>query len=404
MRSGERVTGLLVTFTEGAASLRGRSLLPLLGMGREVPDGRMYLSDKGYLALDWSIDRSEGYYDGVREIMSEIAQELGAKYTDDPLWFLRRSITVQPQVDGQLTKIFVKSGDTVEAGTVLMQIDPSRQEAQVSTAQANRASRLATLAFAKQQLERVQRLFDSGATSKQDLDQAKSNVQAAQADVDALGAQIRQNQVQLEYYRITAPAHTVVGDIPVRVGDHVTPQTVLTTLSDNSGLEAYISIPVERAAQLKNGMDVLLLDAAGAPTAHGTVHFVAAQVNPDTQSSLIKTDVLEPKTELRAEQSVRARVVWATHEGVMVPALSVVRLNGQSFVYVAVEDGGKLVARQRPVELGELTGPTYVVRAGLKPGEKIVAQGAMKLQDGAPIAEQPDQPPPASQPAAPKKS
>jgi cholesterol oxidase len=73
-----------------------RSLLPLLGMGREVPDGRMYLSENGYLALDWSLDRSEGYYDGVREIMGEIARELGAKYRDDPLWFLRRSITVHP--------------------------------------------------------------------------------------------------------------------------------------------------------------------------------------------------------------------------------------------------------------------------------------------------------------------
>src|SRR5262245_39635054 len=62
----------------------------------------------------------------------------------------RRSITVQPQVDGQLVKIFVKSGDVVEPNTALMQIDPSRQEAAVLSAQATRASRLATLAFAKQ--------------------------------------------------------------------------------------------------------------------------------------------------------------------------------------------------------------------------------------------------------------
>lgn len=73
-----------------------RSMLPLLGMGREVPDGRLYLSDNGYLDLDWSLDRSDAYYDGVRGIMGEIARELGAKYHDDPLWFLRRSITVHP--------------------------------------------------------------------------------------------------------------------------------------------------------------------------------------------------------------------------------------------------------------------------------------------------------------------
>jgi RND family efflux transporter MFP subunit len=306
----------------------------------------------------------------------------------------RRSITIQPQVDGQLIKIFVKSGDIVEAGAPLMQIDPSRQEAQVVSSQATRASRLASLAFAKQQLERVQRLFDSGATSRQDLDQAKSNVEAAQADVDALGAQIRQNQVQLEYYRITAPAKGAVGDIPVRVGDHVSPQTILTTLTDNTGLEAYVSIPIERAPQLRMGMDVQLLDAAGALIGHGTIHFIAPNVNPDTQSILVKSDVADPKIELRAEQSVRARVVWSSHEGVVVPALSVIKLNGQTFVFVAADEGGKLLARQRPVDLGELTGATYNVRAGLKPGERIVAEGAQKLQDGAPILDAAAAPPP----------
>src|SRR5262249_3894447 len=82
----------------------------------------------------------------------------------------QRQITVQPQVDGQITKIFVKSGDRVEAGKPIMQIDPQRQQAQVTSAQANRASRLAALAFAKQQLERTKGLYESGAASKQDLD------------------------------------------------------------------------------------------------------------------------------------------------------------------------------------------------------------------------------------------
>ena len=118
----------------------------------------------------------------------------------------RRSVTVQPQVDGQLIKIFVKSGDAVEAGKPLMQIDPARQQAAVSSAQATRASRLAQLAFAKQQLERVQRLFQEAAVSRQELDQAKANYDAAQAEVAALGAQIRENEVQLDYHRVAAPA------------------------------------------------------------------------------------------------------------------------------------------------------------------------------------------------------
>ncbi|HKA86918.1 MAG TPA: efflux RND transporter periplasmic adaptor subunit [Haliangiales bacterium] len=298
----------------------------------------------------------------------------------------RRSITVQPQVEGQLTKIFVKSGDTVDAGTPLMQIDASRQQAAVASAQATRAARLASLAYAKQQLERIQRLYDEAAVSKQELDQAKANRDSAQADVDALGAQIRQNEVQLDYYRIVAPAHGVVGDIPVRVGDRVTTATVLTTVDDNGALEAYVSIPIERAGQLRRDMEVEVLDSTGVPLGTGHVYFISPQVNADTQSILIKTDVQNEGAKLRAEQFVRARVVWSTHEGVSVPALAVVRLNGQTFVYVAESHDGALVAKQRAVALGELTANAYVVLSGLKAGEKVVVSGLQKLGDGAPIA------------------
>jgi len=305
----------------------------------------------------------------------------------------RRSVTVQPQVDGQLIKIFVKSGDTVEAGKPLMQIDPARQQAAVSSAQATRAARLAQLAFAKQQLERVQRLYGEAAVSKQELDQAKANYEAAQAEVAALGAQIRQNEVQLEYHRITAPAGGVVGDIPVRVGDRVTSETVLTTIDDKGALEAYVSVPIEKAGLLRRDMEVILTDTAGTPVGTAKVFFVSPQVNPDTQSILIKTDVPDEKGVLRAEQYVRARVVWSTHQGLLVPALAVVRQNGQTFVYVAENQDGKLVAKQRAVALGELADNNYAVISGLKPGERVIVSGQQKLGEGAPIAEQPDPPP-----------
>jgi RND family efflux transporter MFP subunit len=276
----------------------------------------------------------------------------------------------------------------VDAGKPLMQIDPTRQQATVASAQANRASRLASLSYAKQQLERIQRLYDEAAVSKQELDQAKSNRDAAQADVDALGAQIRQNEVQLDYYRIVAPAHGVVGDIPVRVGDRVTTATVVTTIDDNGALEAYISIPIERSGQLRRDMEVQVLDSAGTALGTGHVHFISPQVNPETQSILIKTDVENEAANLRAEQFIRARVVWSTHEGVSIPALSVVRLNGQTFVFVAESKDGQLVAKQRAVALGELAGNAYVVLSGLKAGDKVITSGLQKLGDGAPIVEQ----------------
>jgi len=297
----------------------------------------------------------------------------------------RRSILLQPQVDGQLTRIFVKSGDTVEANQPLMQIDPARQRATVTSVAATRASRQAGLNFAKQAAERAERLYEGGAVSQQELDQARSNYRSAMAEVDALGAQIRENEVQLDYYRITAPAHGVVGDIPVRVGDHVTPATRLTTIDENGLLEAYVSVPVEKAAQLRVGMPMELVDASGEIIGEGQITFVSPQVNEETQSVLLKSVVANKDNTLRAAQFVRARVIWSSHEGVMVPALAILRLNGQSFVFVATDEGGKTVAKQRPVSLGELLADGYPVLAGLKPGERVVVGGIQKMSDGAAI-------------------
>lgn len=302
----------------------------------------------------------------------------------------RRSIVLQPLVDGQLTHIFVKSGDTVDANTPIMQIDPARQRATVTSSQATQASRLATLSYAKQQMERTQRLYEGGAVSQQEVDQARSNFHSATAEVAALGAQIRENEVQLDYYRIVAPAHGVVGDIPVRVGDHVTPATKLTTIDENGLLEAYISVPVEKTRTLRMGMPIQLVDAEGQPMGEGQITFISPQVNEETQSVLIKSVVTNSDNALRAAQFVRARVVWSTHEGVVIPALSVMRINGQPFVFVAEEEGGKLVAKQKPVSLGELNGDGYPALAGVKAGDRLVTGGVQKLGDGAPIAPKAD--------------
>jgi RND family efflux transporter MFP subunit len=307
----------------------------------------------------------------------------------------RRSITVQPQVDGQVTKILVAAGDQVVAGQPLIQIDPARQEASVTAAEATRASRLATLALARRELERTQNLVDRGAINGSALDQARSTVDAAQAEVDALGAQIRQNQVQLRYYRLTAPAKGIVGDIPVRVGDRVTPLTEITTIDDNGALEVYVSIPVERIEQVAVGTEVQLIDGAGAAVASGKVHFISPQVDAATQSVLVKAAFENQAGALRGEQFVRTRVVWSSAPGIVVPALSVMRMNGQAFVYAAEAAPGGLVARQTPVSLGDLEDNQFVVAGGLTAGSQIVASNLQKLRDGAPIVAAAPPPPPA---------
>jgi RND family efflux transporter MFP subunit len=303
----------------------------------------------------------------------------------------RKSITLQPQVEGQVHKIFVRSGDQVNAGDALMDIDPSRQEAAVNSGNAVRSSKLANVRYAEQQYERLQSLVSGGAASQQELDQAKSNLESAKADLDSLGALVRAQEVTLRYYHITAPASGVVGDIPVHEGDYVTPQTKLTTLDQNTALEAYIEVPQERAADLRPDLPVDVIDVAGNIVAQSKLSFISPQVAEDTQSILVKCLIDNSKNVLRAGQFIRARITWSDAPGPLVPSLAVTRLSGQTFVFVATPGDDKskpLTVHQTPVVLGSLIGNDYAVRSGLKGGEQVVVSGTQKLRDGAPVIPQ----------------
>ena len=301
-----------------------------------------------------------------------------------------RSTTVQPQIDGQITQIFVKSGDRVAQGAPLIQIDPRRQQAAVSSQEAELAAREAAVSFARQQAQRTSELYAAGAISKQEQEQAATALQTAEANLKALQAQVQQQVVQLRYYTVTAPTAGVIGDVPVRVGNQVTPQTVLTTVDENTTLEIYVNVPIERAPELKIGLPIQILSSEGTEQiASSAIDFISPHVDDQTQSVLVKGQVRNPDGKLRALQYVRARIVWATRQGLVVPVTAVVRINGQFFAFVAENAGGKLVAKQRAIKVGPIVGQNYVVLEGIKAGERVVTSGAQKLADGAPIAEAP---------------
>jgi RND family efflux transporter MFP subunit len=297
----------------------------------------------------------------------------------------RNSATIMSDVEGWIVAIRVKSGEQVKKGQSLMEIDPRRQAATVSNWESQRASKVASLQLAKVQLERAKGLFASGVISKQDLDQAQSTYDAADADVKSLDAQIHQQEVQLKYYSVFAPVDGIVGDIPVHVGDRVTNTTMLTTIDERRGLEVYLPIPSERARELKIGVPVQILDANGTVVLTTRVNFVSPQVDTASQSVLAKAPVDQAADKLRSQQLVRARITWSTQPGITIPVVAVSRVSGQFFAFVAVQKDGKDVARQLPLTLGEISGNDYTVVSGLKPGDQLVVSGGQNLADGMPI-------------------
>ena len=300
----------------------------------------------------------------------------------------RHSAAINPQVEGQITKILVKSGERVTAGTPLLQIDPLKQEATVSSQEASRMAQEANVRYARISLERSQKLHDAGVISKQELDNAQTSYDAAVAQLKALDEQVNQQRVELDYYSVSAPMDGIVGDIPVHVGDRVTVATLLTTVDEPGALEAYIYVPAEKARNLRIGLPVRLFDSAGNTVSDTEVTFVSPQVDTDTQTVLAKAAVQSPKSKMRIAQQVRAQITWGIHEGPVIPVLAVQRINGQFFAFVAANESKGAVARQRVVKLGDTVGNDFAVLDGLKPGDHIIVSGTQFLQDGMPVTEQ----------------
>lgn len=297
----------------------------------------------------------------------------------------RRSSTMQPQVNGNLTKIFVKSGDPVKAGQVLMRIDPLKQAATVESQQGTEAQKKAVYDYDKIELDRQRQLFEAGVVSHDAFDQATQAYQNAKGDYESNRALTGTQKEQLGYYEIRAPFNGVVGDIPVHVGDYVSPTTILTTVDENADLEAYIYVPTERAGQIRRGLPVEILDTAGHTLAKSTISFLSPQVDNGLQSILAKAEIPRTAEILRNQQLVKARVTWSTAPAPVIPILAVSLVGGQSFVFVAAQHGSGYTAHQVPVTLGETVGNTYPVLAGLKPGDKVITSGLQFLQEGAPV-------------------
>lgn len=345
--------------------------------------------------------------------------------------------SIRPQVSGQVTQVFVQLGSQVAAGAPLFEIDSRQQQAAVAgqtagiaAAQANlesgravlsqlRADRLrleAAAEFAREQHERNLRLLAEGAISQAQADQSSRDLRQAEAALAAQQEQIRaqeaailraerevqraqaeaeRQQVQLQFFQVTAPFAGIVGDVLVRQGDYVTPQTVLTTLTQTQALELNLNIPLQRAPQLRIGTPVQILDSRGEVIGSSQISFIAPEANAATQSVLAKALLENPAGQLRSAQFVRTRVIWEERPALLVPVTAVARLGAQTFVYTVqtTEPPAEgmppgAVAVRRPVQLGSIYGNSYEVLEGLEANEPIVLSGLQKIRDGAPIVDE----------------
>ncbi|MCY1030129.1 efflux RND transporter periplasmic adaptor subunit [Corallococcus sp. BB11-1] len=301
----------------------------------------------------------------------------------------RRSITLFPQVAGYVQSIAVRPGDTVKSGQVLLVVDPRQEQASLRATRAQKASAVASREYARKTRERSAQLLKEGLVSRQDYDQTVAQAEQAMAQARAAEAQIQNQQVQLGFFRVSAPFDGVVGDIPVKLGDYVSPQSALTIVDQNQALELSVLVPVDQAGRVKLGQTPLeVLDPDGKLVVRAPAFFVATTPDPATQLVEVKA-AFQNTVGLRAGQLVRAQLVYDVREALKMPTTAVTRQGSQSFAMVVGASDGGTVALRQPVTLGLVEGNDYEVLKGLDAGTQVVVSGVQQLRDGMPIQPKP---------------
>lgn len=307
----------------------------------------------------------------------------------------QNDVTVTPQVSGQLTNICVTEGQQVKKGQTLFIIDSRNAQLELEAAQANLQAALAQENSAKLEYESNKNLFDKKIVSTYMLSNSENLYKQAQAAVAQARAAVNRAKINLGYCTITASVSGAIGEIPVRVGDQVSPMTQLTMLSGNTTMYAEFSVTeaiVE--AMVQEGMSAAEVEAyiANLPEAtfvmkngteyphKGRVVSLTGVVNSETGSLTAKVSFPNPEGHLYSGIQGTIVMPFAEKSVIVIPQKAVVRLQDKSFVYKVQADSTATAVDVKTEDVGN--GQDFIVTSGLNEGDQIVTTGANNVTEG----------------------
>ena len=306
--------------------------------------------------------------------------------------------TIAARVAGHIVSQSYREGSVVKKGDLLFQIDPRPFEEALAQAKATLAKAKASRAKADADEKRAMDLFSKKVISSQERDTAFEAAEAGKADVEAAEAAVNQAELNLDYTNVTAPIDGLAGFATAQVGDLVSPTSgPLTTISQIDPIKALVTAgegaftdfvskhpdTAEREAFLKSLQFELLLSNGRLFPQKGTFYALDRSLDARTGSVRYEVTFPNPGNTLRPGQFGRVRFVLETKKGALVvPQEAVSELQGSSQVAV-VDNENKVTIR--PVKTGERVGPMWEIIEGLKPGERVIVQGALKAKDGATV-------------------
>ena len=307
----------------------------------------------------------------------------------------QNDVTVSPQVSGQLMKICVTEGQQVKKGQTLFIIDSRNAQLELEAAEANLQAALAQENSAKLEYESNKNLFDKKIVSSYMLNNSENQYKQAQAAVSQAKAAVNRAKVNLGFCTISATVSGVIGEIPVRAGDQVSPLTELTMLSGNTTMYAEFSVTESVVeGMVQEGIKAADVDEyiANLPPAtfvmkngteyphKGHVISMTGVVNAETGSLTSKVSFPNPDGHLYSGIQGTIVMSFAEKNVIVVPQYAVVRLQDRSQVYKVQADSTATAVEVTTKDVGN--GKEFIVTSGLNEGDVIVATGANNVTEG----------------------
>mgnify|MGYP000949220829 CR=1 FL=1 len=300
---------------------------------------------------------------------------------------------IRPQVSGYLIRQAYREGDLVQKGQLLFEIDPRTFEAALDEAKGTRAQQLARHDTALANLKRIKPLATQNAVSQKDLDDATGSEQSTKAQLEAAEAAVQTAKLNLGFTRITSPITGIAGIAKAQIGDLLSPSmaTELTTVSAVDPIKVYFNLSEREYLKLadaaaKTGskpddvpLELILVDGSTYPQ-QGKVAVFNRQADPTTGTFKIAALFPNPRNLLRPGQYGKVRAIMSVAKGaVLVPQRAVTEMQGKFLVAVVGADNKVEI---RPVTVGDRVGSDWLISEGLKPGERVIAEGTQKVRPG----------------------
>jgi membrane fusion protein (multidrug efflux system) len=301
---------------------------------------------------------------------------------------------IQPRVSGYIIKQNYTEGAVVSRGDVLFEIDPRPFTAALDQAKAQLAQAEAQLGKATLDVERDTPLAEARAIARSQLDTEMQAKLGAQALVLAAKANVEQAELNVEFTKVTSLVTGIAGVARVQIGNLVGPSSVLTSVSQVDPIKAYFTVseqvftdfhrrfPTEQSVvEQRRRMPLQLTLGDGNIYEHtGTISFADREVNAATGTIRIAAVFPNPNNLLRPGEFGRVRFSVQTVLGaLLVPQRAVTELQGSHQVAVVGDDNKVSI---RPVTVGDRVGNLWIVTAGVKPGERVIVEGVLKVRDG----------------------